>query len=127
MRLGRTALAILLQRNVVELRFIRRHAKFNHPPHRRMLCTNDKVLLLSAPGKMILNFERPIGSLPYDAGQHNLVITYDIMMQNWRAIPCESVEVIAVVKTNPPSHFWDYFMKSIAPMSGMQKLQFNDK
>jgi hypothetical protein len=82
------------------------------------------TLLRSTPGQTILNFRMPTGSLGYDPVQHNLVITWDLFLQNWRAVPCESVEVIAVISTNPPSKFWQFFMENLKPMSGQHKRQF---
>jgi len=127
MRLGRNALETLLRTHVVELRFRRRHPKQGRMSDRRMLCTNDMTLLLSTPGRNILNFNPTTGVLPYNAAQHNLIITHDIFMQNWRAIPCEAVEVIAVIKTNPPTHFWQYFMNKVVPMSAQHKMLFMNK
>jgi hypothetical protein len=60
MRLGRAALAQLLMTNVVELRFKRRIEKAGFGDYRRMLCTNDRLLLTSQLGRNILNFERVI-------------------------------------------------------------------
>ncbi len=125
MRLGRTALAILLQTNVAELRFRRRIEKPSFNDYRRMLCTNDKTLLLSTPGKRILNFVPPTGSLKYDPAAKNLIVVWDIFLQNFRMINCNDVEVIAVIKSNPdPSPFWKYFYERLAHMSSTQKSQF---
>jgi len=84
MRLGRTALAILLQTNVAELRFHRRIEKQGFQDYRRMLCTNDKTLLLSTPGKEILNYTTPTGSLKYDPAAKNLIVAWDIFLQAYR-------------------------------------------
>lgn len=127
MRLGRTALAILLQTSVAELRFHRRIEKQGFKDYRRMLCTNDKKLLLSVPGKEILNFVPPTGHLKYDPAAKNLVVAWDIFMQNFRMINCNDVEVIAIIKTNPDPHpFWKYFYEHLANMSAVQKAQFMD-
>ena len=127
MRLGRSGLLGILNNHVVELRFRRRIQKPQFPPHRRMLCTNDFTLLRSTPGQKILNFKEPTGELKYDPSQKNLVITWDIFLQNWRAVSCESVDVIAIIKTQPPKQFWDYFMRSIYKMPGDRKLDFIQK
>ena len=125
MRLGRTALAILLQTNVAELRFHRRIEKQGFQDHRRMLCTNDKTLLLSTPGKEILNYVTPTGSLKYDPAAKNLVVAWDIFLQAYRMINCNDVEVIAVIKSNPdPMPFWKYFNERLVHMSANQKAQF---
>jgi hypothetical protein len=125
MRLGRTALAILLQTNAAELRFLRRIEKPGFKDYRRMLCTNDKKLLLSVPGKQVLNFVPPTGQLKYNPAAKNLIPVWDIFMQNFRMINCNDVEVIAVIKTSPePLDFWKYFYERLADMSAQQKAQF---
>jgi hypothetical protein len=125
MRLGRTALAILLQTNAAELRFHRRIEKPGFKDYRRMLCTNDKKLLLSVPGKEVLNFVPPTGHLKYDPAAKNLVVAWDIFLQNFRMINCNDVEVIAVIKTSPePFEFWKYFYERLVDMSAQQKAQF---
>lgn len=125
MRLGRTALWMLLQSSAAELRFRRRIEKPGFGSFRRMLCTNDRKLLLSTPGKRVLNFVPSYGSLKYDPAAKNLVICWDIFMQNWRAVNCDDVEVISVIKTSPdPSAFWKYFYDALAHMSSQHKAQF---
>jgi hypothetical protein len=125
MRLGRTALWMLLQTNAAELRFRRRIEKPGFNDYRRMLCTNDQKLLLSAPGKRILNYAPPTSSLKYDPASKNLVVCYDIFMQNFRMINCNDVEVIAVIKTSPdPTPFWKYFYERLVDMSAGQKARF---
>ena len=125
MRLGRTALAILLQTNVAELRFHRRINKPGFKDYRRMLCTNDKRLLLSTPGKEILNYTVPNGSLRYDPAAKNLIPVWDIFMQNYRMVNCDDVDVIAVIKSSPdPMPFWKYFNERLVHMSAQQKALF---
>lgn len=125
MRLGRTALQILLNTNAAELRFRRRIEKPGFKDYRRMLCTGDRKLLLSTPGKRVLNYAPPNGQLKYDPAAKNLVVTWDIFMQNWRMINCNDVDVIAVIKTSPdPAEFWKYFYERLAHMSAAQKARF---
>ena len=125
MKLGRTGLWMLLQTNAAELRFLRRIEKPGFGDYRRMLCTTDKKLLLSAPGKRILNYVPPTSSLKYDPASKNLVVAWDIFMQNFRMINCNDVEVIAVIKTSPdPQPFWKYFYERLADMSAQHKARF---
>lgn len=125
MRLGRTALWMLLQTNAAELRFHRRLEKPGFNDYRRMLCTNDKKLLLSAPGKRVLNYAPPTSNLKYDPAAKNLVVAWDIFMQNFRMINCNDVDVIAVIKTSPdPQPFWKYFYERLVHMSAAQKARF---
>jgi hypothetical protein len=125
MQLGRTSLAIMLQTNAAELRFRRRIEKPGFKDYRRMLCTNDRKLLLSAPGKRILNYAVPTSSLKYDPASKNLIVAWDIFLQNYRMINCDDVEVIAIIKTSPdPAPFWKYFYEHLIRMSAAQKAQF---
>jgi len=126
MRLGRDALALLLLQNVAELKFRRRIEKQGFSDYRRMLCTNDRNLLMSKLGREILNYDPPKGfSLPYDPKSKNLVIVYDIFMQNFRAVNCNDVDVVSVIKTSPDANeFWKYFNEKIFPMSVSQKATF---
>ena len=125
MRLGRTALNILLATNAAELRFRRRIIKSGFGDYRRMLCTNDQRLLQSAPAKRIFHYETPNNTLKYDPSSKNLIVTFDLFMQNFRMINCNDVEVIAVIKTSPdPAPFWKYFYERLVDMSAGQKARF---
>jgi hypothetical protein len=124
MRLGRSALSLLLQKNVVELRFRRRIRKPGFQDHRRMLCTNDMLLLKSALGTSILNYKPPSGAgLKYNPAAKNLVQTWDIFLQDYRMINCDEVEVIAIIQSTPADKFWQYFNESIMPMTSQRKAQ----
>ena len=120
MRASRQALSVLLLNHVVELRFTRRIMKEGYSTQRRMLCTNDKLLLMSGPGQKVLNYVPPKDSLKYTPSQKNLIVTWDILLQNYRMISCESVDVVAVIKSTPAENFWKYFQEKILPMSGME-------
>lgn len=125
MRLGRTALWTLLATSVVELRFHRRIPKQGYKDYRRMLCTGDKALLNSAPGKQVLRFTTPNHGLKYDPAAKNLVVAWDIFMCNWRMVNCDDVEVISVIKSSPdPTDFWKYFSEWLMRMSASQKASF---
>jgi hypothetical protein len=121
----------LLATNVVELTFVRRHSKAGFPPSRRMFCTNSKSLLNSIAGKITLKFEPPKGvGLPYIPAMKGLVVTWDILMQDYRQIPLESVRVIGVYPVGNEKEideFWEFFMKIIHPMSSGQKTTFMKK
>lgn len=117
----------LLQSNVAELSFIRRHEKYGWPAGRRMLCTLDRNLLLSLPGRMTLNFKVPSHPPAYPAEAYNLVCVFDLFWQNWRMIPTETTNIVTVI----PSHtkkqqdeFWKYFSASLQYMSAQDKEKF---
>ena len=121
MRASRQALSTLLLNHVVELRFTRRVTKNGFSAQRRMLCTNDRLLLNSSAGQKVLNFVPPTGSLPYNPAYKNLIVTWDIFLQNFRMISCESVDIVAVIKSTPAEEFWKYFQEKIMPMSNTEK------
>jgi hypothetical protein len=126
MRMSRSALTLLLAKSVVELKFSRRINKPGSSADRRMLCTNDQLLLNSGPGKKILNYQPPTGEgLKYDPASKNLIPAWDIFMQNYRMINCNDVDVISVIQTSPdPDKWWTYFQESIAPMVANNKASF---
>lgn len=124
MRLSRQGLLTLLLNHVVELRFRRRILKEGFNSQRRMLCTNDKMLLTSQQGKRILNYTPPTNKLPYNPAQKNLIPVWDIFMQNYRMVSCESVDVVAVIKSTPSDDFWKYFQEKILPMGALAKAEF---
>jgi len=126
MRMGRGALSMLLMTNVVELKFRRRIEKPGAGDFRRMLCTNDKGLLMSTLGRNILNYDPPRGpGLPYNPSDKNLIVAWDIFLQDYRMINCNDVDVISVLKTSPdPKPFWEYFNQHLLPMPAGQKSTF---
>lgn len=126
MALSIRGLAQLCRQNVVELKFVRRN-KLRYSPTRRMLCTIDEKLLNSDEGKKILNFKPPKGSSRYNAASKGLLSVWDIIMQDFRNIPVEAVDVIMAIPTKNQKDFWNYFNKVIGKMSVAQKAAFMDK
>jgi len=124
MHLSATGLMQLLQKNVVELRFRRRHPKHGFKDLRRMLCTNDSTLLNSPAGKHIFHYEPPTHSRKYNPLAKNLVMTFDVFMQQYRMVNVQSCDIIAVISTDPPDKWWEYFNKRVLSMSAGQKLIF---
>lgn len=113
---------------VVELKFVRRN-KLRIPSTRRMLCTLDGKILNSDLGKEILNFKPARFSPPYNAESKGLVVVWDIIMQDWRAIPADSCVIVSLIKTQPrqEKNFWDYYDKVLSKMNANQKKAFMDK
>ena len=124
MRISLSALANLLQENVVEIKFVRRTPKLGKPPSRRMLCTNSGALLTSTKGQMALNFESTFKAPKYNPAQKNLIITWDIFMQDYRSINMISCELISVIPAN--DQFWNYFTEKLTNMTAAQKIAFMD-
>jgi len=125
MRLSQGSLLTTLAQGVVELRSARRRTKMGWSPYRRMLCSNDMSLLQSAPGQIALHFKPPHGPPPYPWIQKNLVCAWDIFQQDWRMIPCESVDIITVFPTQTEEDklkWWAYFNVFLENMSGQDKI-----
>ena len=127
MRVSQEALATLLSKNAVELKFVRRRPMPGDRPTRRMLATNDLLLLNSSAGRTALNFRPASGNLKFNPEAKGLIVTWDIFMQDYRLVPSESVEVVAVIPTTPPEQFWQYFSTSLSKMSTTEKMRFMDK
>jgi len=124
MRLSRAGLQALLSQNAVELGFTRRHKKQGWPMGRRMLCTLDRNLLLSLPGRTAFNFRPPVHPPPYPADAYGLVCVFDIFWQDWRMIPLETMNIISVIPTHTKKHqeaFWAYFVEFLGKLSSAQK------
>jgi len=121
MKLSRSGLLAELNNNVCEIRFLRRRPKDNSPATRRMLCCNDLNFLNSINGRTVLNF-KPSNSNPrYNTANENTIITWDIFMQSWRTINCDSVDLLNKWSAD---QFWDVFNESFAPLSADDKILF---
>lgn len=127
MKLSQSALAALLNKNAVEIKFLRRRPRAGDLPTRRMFATNDLLLLNSAPGRTVLNFKPATGSLKFNPQSKGLVLTWDIFMQDYRLVPADTADVISVIPTTPPEEFWKYFSEVLSKMSVTDKEQFMDK
>lgn len=121
MRVSYFSLQNMLKQNMVDIQFVRRRPS-SQGTTRRMLCTNCQPLLLSNEGRQVLNYRIPTGSLPYAPALYNLVVVWDILMQDFRQIPVDSANVLNIVPFN--EDFWPYFQKTILPMTSDQKIRF---
>ena len=84
--------------NVFEIKFVRRlPPPKGYAKTRRMLCTRSKEILDSDWGRKFQNYTVPTGQLPYDPQKENLVIVWDFMRQDWRAVPCEKCNIITKI------------------------------
>lgn len=124
MRVSQGQLLALLENNVLELRFFRRRNKPGWNGARRMLVTNDKQILNSAPGRLALHFNPPTHAPAYNWRGKNLGCAFDLLWQEYRMIPVESCDVITIIPTKPPEKFWEYFNIYLQAMSPSDKVQF---
>jgi hypothetical protein len=111
-----------LLNNVVEVRFVRRRQIPGLGAVRRMLCTNNSTILTSPNGRIVLNYRTPANALNYNPAQKNLIITWDILMQDFRTISLDDCEIVR--QFQPNDEFWNFFNETIFPMSMQQKFAF---
>jgi hypothetical protein len=114
----------ILQDNVAEIKFARRTPKPGKEGTRRMICTNSQHLLNSIDGRMTLNFSPPRRYPRYDPRKKNLIITWDILMQNFRTINMNACNLMQVIPAN--EMFWKYFKERLAPMTQNDKTNYMD-
>ena len=117
-----SSLKSILLDKVCEVKFSRRNPKPGRPATRRMLCTNSIQLLNSFEGRTILNYVPPRLAPKYNPNQENLIIVWDILMQGFRTINCDTVDLISTLESDQT--FWTYLNEKIAPMSAGDKMNF---
>ena len=122
MIVGLSNLKSILLDKVCEVKFVRRNVKPGRPASRRMLCTNNVQLLNSVEGRTVLNYRPPRQAPEYNPNQENLIITWDILMQDFRTINCDTVDLISTLEADET--FWLYINEKIAPMSAGEKMAF---
>ena len=122
MLVQRGTLDSLLLNNVCDIRFARKHVKPGQSATRRMLCTKSLSLLNSVNGRISLNYFPPKHPPHTYLGPDNLVVAWDIIMQDYRNINMNQCNLISEIPAN--DEYWAYFNKNIYPMSAKQKTNF---
>ena len=122
MIVGLSNLKGILLDKVCEVKFARRNPKPGRPSTRRMWCTNNVQLLNSVEGRVVLNYAPPRQAPNYNPNQENLIITWDILMQDYRTINCDTVDLISTLEAD--QSFWSYLNENIVPMTADQKMNF---
>ena len=122
MKVSLPTLKNLLLSNVAEIKFFRRRPKAGAPPTRRMLCTNSLALLNSVEGRLALNYRRAINMPRFDPTQKDLIITWDIIMQDYRCVNASACDLIQVIPAN--KEFWKFFNEKLAGMPTTEKINF---
>ena len=118
MIVGLSNLKLMLLSNVCEVKFARRNPKPGRPASRRMLCTNNVQLLNSVEGRTVLNYRPPRQAPDYNPNQENLIITWDILMQDFRTINCDTVDLITTLEADET--FWVYINEKILPCDNLK-------
>ena len=122
MKVTRLQLEEKLKQNICDIRFIRRKpTRDGRPITRRMLCTKSFELLNSVNGRVKLNYRPPVHTSTANPVLHNLVIVWDIIMQDYRNVSLEDCHILEEV---PVDKFWEYFDKSIYPMTPADKINY---
>lgn len=122
MKTSQATLKNLLLNNVAEIKFLRRRAKPGSALTRRMLCTNSLSLLNSTEGRLALNYKRAVNMPKFNPNTKNLVITWDIFMQDYRCINMAACDLLQVIPAN--KEFWMFFNQKLAGMNAVQKINF---
>ena len=118
--MNRSILEESLKHNVLLISFIRRSRLKGHL--RRMICTKSNFILNSFQGRTNLNFRNPkYGPPDFDQARVNVVVAWDILVQDYRLIPCESVSIIDTI---PETGFWKYYNDALYPMTSQDKIKF---
>lgn len=123
---NRGELANLLTSNACEIIFVRRRPERapHRPEIRRMLCSNSMNLLNSINGIRSLNFRLPRGPKKIDEIKHNVVVVWDIMMQDYRNVSMDQCHLRQTVPDDDT--FWKYYGDVLLPMSADKKMNFMD-
>ena len=86
-----------------------------------MLCTLDSSILNSVNGRTSLNFKPTSNPPKYNPESKNLLLVWDIFMQDWRMVSMDNCDLITSI---PNDEFWEYFNDTIRPMTIQEKNQF---
>lgn len=89
-----------------------------------MLCTTSPKILNSLDGRLTLNYRPTSNPPPYNPDSYNLVIVWDILMQDYRSVNMTYCNLIAKIPST--NEFWDYFKKEIYPKSANEKKYWMD-
>jgi len=122
MKASLPTLKSLLLSNVVEIKFFRRRPRAGAPPTRRMICTNSLSLLNSTEGRLALNYRRAINIPKFNPDTKDLIITWDIFMQDYRCVNMAACDLIQVIPAN--KSFWKFFNEKLAGLTVVQKINF---
>ena len=88
-----------MHNHVVELRFTRRHNKMGYKDTRRMVCTTNWKFLSSVFTRRIFNWNTPKSRRGVSwYKQRNLIIVWDLMVENFRIIPVTDIRFVSAYK-----------------------------
>lgn len=122
MKVQRQTLDNILLSNVCEIRFLRKIPVAGKALTRRMWCTKSYDLLTSTNGKVSLNYRAPTKPKKVNESADNILVVWDVFMQDYRAISmleCELIQQIPADET-----FWQFFNDNLYIMTADQKAAF---
>lgn len=118
--------------NVCEIVYVRRRPeRAPSPPRpeiRRMICAVAGIntynpILTDQQGFNVLGFHYPRTGRRLDEVKHDIVVVWDIIMQDYRNVSMEECYLRQIV---PNDAFWQYFRETLSNLSSDQKRQFID-
>jgi len=77
---------------------------------------------MSPEGRIALNYRRAINRPKFNTEVKNVLITWDIFMQDYRCINMSACDLINVIPANKT--FWKFFNEKLALMDASQKMRF---
>lgn len=77
---------------------------------------------MSPEGRIALNYRRAINYPKFDPNAKNLLITWDIFMQDYRCINMAACDLINVIPAN--KQFWKFFNERLSLLDASQKMRF---
>lgn len=120
------AFQVLLQKNVIEARFMRRHHKQEWSDIRGAIITTNWKLLNSYYGFTTLHFNPPKGiGMGYDHRKYNLVVGWDILRQEYRVFGVEHSQIIRLYDVSTDegqAEFWKIMRDRVMQMTNREKL-----
>jgi len=125
MKVSLSTLRTIAQNNVAEIKFFRRRPKPGYPPTRRMLCTTSFLLLNSTEGRLTLNYKPTSRPPKFNPTQKDLLIVWDIFMQDYRCVNATACNLIATIPAN--KEFWKYFSTKLFKLTPQQKIAFMNR
>lgn len=132
-KVGRIELTRLLNNTACEIIFERRRPERapGRPSIRRMICTNSEAIFnhplngINGASGNKLNFRRPYSGRPkIDEAKYNLVVVWDIFMQDYRNVSMENCHVRQIIPDNDT--FWKYYNAVLVQLSSDEKSDFMD-
>lgn len=123
-KVSMTQLKSALRNNACEIRFTRRHPKNGRPMTRYMIATNSWSILGSRSGRISLNYRAPRSGRKINHDKYNLVLVWDIIMQDYRCVSMDNCEILNSI---PANKFWIFYNNILYPMSRQDKSNYMDR